>query len=61
VDSLDEGVGIDDIIIDISKTFDLVHHDRLLTKVTASGVDLRAVVLVKEFLVSRTPRVRVGG
>ena len=38
-DSLDEGVSIDAIIIDFSKAFDLVPHDRLLTKLAASGVD----------------------
>ena len=38
-DSLEEGIGIDAIIIDFSKAFDLVPHDRLLTKLAASGVD----------------------
>ena len=61
VDSLDEGVVIDAIIIDSSKTFDLALHDRLLTKLAASGVDSRVVVWVREFLVGRTQRVRVEG
>jgi hypothetical protein len=43
-DSLDEGVGIDAIIIDFSKAFELIPHDRLLTKLTASGVDSKVVV-----------------
>jgi hypothetical protein len=43
-DSLDEGVGIHAIITDISKAFDLVLHDRLLTKVAASVVDSRVVI-----------------
>jgi len=60
-DSLDEGTGIDAIIIDFSKAFDLVHHYRLLTKLAASGVDSRVVVRVREFRVGRTQRVRVGG
>ena len=60
-DSLDEGVVIDAIIIDFSKAFDLVPHDRVLTKVAALGVDSRVVVWVREFLVGRTQRVRVGG
>jgi len=60
-DSLDEGVGIDAIIIDFPKAFDLVPHDRLLTKLAVSAVDSRAVVWVREFLVGRTQRVRVGG
>ena len=53
-DSLDEGVGIYAIIIDFSKAFDLVPHDRLLTKLEASGVNSRVVLRVREFLVGRT-------
>jgi hypothetical protein len=37
--SLDNGRRIDAIILDFSKAFDLVTHDRLLTKIAASGVD----------------------
>jgi len=58
-DSLDEGVGIDAIIIDFSKAFDLIPHDRLLTKMEASGVDSKVVVWVREFLVGRKQRVSV--
>ena len=60
-DSLDEGVGIDAFIIGFSKAFDLVPHKWLLTKLAASGVDWRVVVWVRELLVGRTQRVRVGG
>ena len=60
-DSLDERVGIDAIVIDFSEAFDLVPHDRLLTKLAASGVDSRVVVCIREILVGRTQRVRVGG
>jgi len=55
------GVGIDVIIIDFSKAFDLVPHDRLLTKMAAPGADSRVVIWVREFLLGRTQRVRVGG
>jgi hypothetical protein len=37
--SLDKGGRLEAIIIDFSKAFDLVPHDRLLTKIAASGVD----------------------
>jgi len=60
-DSLDEGVGIDAIIIDFSKAFDLVPHDLLLTKLAASGVDSKVVVWVREFLVGLPQRIRGGG
>ena len=43
-DCLERGVGIDAIIIDFSKSFHLVPHDQLLTKLTASGVGSRLVV-----------------
>ena len=49
------------IIIDISKAFELVSHYRLFTKWTASGVDSRVPVWVREFVVGRTQRVSVGG
>ena len=55
------GVSRDTIIIDFSKAFDLVPHDRLVKKLEASGVDSRIVVWVKEFLVVRTQKVRVEG
>ena len=60
-DSLDEGVGRDVSITDFSKAFDLVPHDRLFKNLAASGVDSRLVVWVRELLVGRTQRVRVGG
>jgi len=60
-DSLDEGIRTDAIIIDFSKAFDFVPHDRLLTKIAATGVDLRVVVWVKEFLLRRSQRVRLDG
>ena len=53
-DSLDEGFTTDAIIIDFPKVFYLVPRDRLLTKIAATGVDLRAIVWVKEFLLGRS-------
>jgi 23S rRNA C2498 (ribose-2'-O)-methylase RlmM len=60
-ESLDNGDRIDVIIVDFSKTFDSVPHGRLLTKVANSGVDSRVVVWIREFLLSRTQRVRIEG
>jgi len=53
---LDEGVGIDAIIIDYSKVFDLVLHELLLKELAASGVVLMVVVCVRDFLVVRLQR-----
>jgi len=60
-DSLDNGDKIDTIIVDFSKAFDLVPHGRLLTKIANSGVDSRVVVWIKEYLLDRMQRVRMGG
>jgi hypothetical protein len=57
----DNGHMIDAIIVDFSKTFDLVPHGRLLTKIANSGVDCGLDVWIREFLLGRTQRVRVGG
>jgi hypothetical protein len=42
-DSLDEGGRADAIVIDFSKALNRVTHDRLLTKISESGVELRVV------------------
>jgi len=42
-DSLDNGDRIDAIVVDFSKDFALVPHDRLLIKIANSSVDLRVV------------------
>jgi hypothetical protein len=60
-DSMDDGDRIDAIVIDFSKAFDLVLHDRLLMKIAIAGVDSRTVTWVREFLRGRTQRVRLGG
>ena len=60
-DSLDEATRLDAIIIDFSKAFHLVPHDRLLKKIAASGVVSRVVVWIREFLMDRSQRVRVWG
>jgi hypothetical protein len=56
---VEEGVMTVVIIIDLSKAFDLFPHDELLTKIAATGVDLRAVAWVKEFLLGLSKRVRL--
>ena len=59
-DSTDKGDRIDAIVIGFSKAFDLVPHDRLLMKIAISGVDSTVVAWVREFLLVRTQRVKVG-
>jgi hypothetical protein len=59
-DSLENVGRINAIIVDFSKAFDLGPHGRLLAKIANSGVDFRVVVRIREFLLGRTQRVRVG-
>ena len=58
--SLDEASRLDSIIIDFSKAFDLVPHDRLLKKIATSGVDSRVVLQIREFLIDGSQRVIIG-
>jgi hypothetical protein len=60
-DSMDNGDRIDAIVIDFSKTFDLIPHDRLLMKIAILGVDSRIFAWVREFLRGSKQRVKVGG
>jgi hypothetical protein len=53
---LDKGARTDAIIINFSKGINLVPNDRLLTKIAATGLDLRVVVWVKEFLLGCSHR-----
>jgi len=46
------------VILNIS---DLVPHDKLLTKIAATGLVLRVAVWVKEFLLGTSQRGRVHG
>jgi len=60
-DSMDNGDRIDAIVINFSKAFELVPQDWLLMKIAISGVDSRLVAWVREFLLGRTQRVKLGG
>jgi len=53
---MDNGDRIDAILIDYSKPFDLVRHDRLLMKIAILSVDSSVVAWVREFLFGRTQR-----
>jgi len=60
-DSMVNGDRIDAIVIDLSKAFDLIPHDRLLMKIAISGVGSRLVACVRKFLRGRTQSVKFGG
>ena len=63
---MEEGDDIDAIYLDFKKAFDTVPHERLLTKLSAYGIEgilLLGNVLtwIRSFLSGRHQRVRVGG
>lgn len=59
-DSLDKGTTVHAIIIDFTKAFDLVPHDKLIQKISRLNIDRRVALWIREFLNSRTQRVRIG-
>jgi hypothetical protein len=52
---------LDAVITDFSKSFDLDHNDRQRKKIADSGVDPMGIVRIREFLLGRSQKVRVGG
>ena len=50
-----------DVMVNFSKASPLVPLDTLLMSIAATGVDLRVVVWVKEFLLGRSESVRADG
>jgi hypothetical protein len=60
-DSLDEASSVGAVLIDFSKAFLRVPHYRLLKKIIDSGVDTMLVVWIREIVLGRSQRVRVGG
>ena len=59
-DFLDDGDRIEAIIVDFSKAFGLVPCGRLLKQIANSDVDCRVVVWIRESLLGRTQRFRLG-
>ena len=59
--SLDCGHPVDIIYLDFSKAFDVVPHERLITKLKAYGIAGNLLVWIKDFLIGRKPRVVLNG
>ena len=58
---LDEGLGVDVIYLDYSKAFDTVPHKRLISKLTAYGINGKVIKWIQEFLSNRRQQVGVRG
>ena len=61
VQSYDEGKQIDSILLDFSKAYDKVDHEKLIVKLKFYGVNSKIVIWIKNFLYKRTQKVLVNG
>mgnify|MGYP002144886812 CR=1 FL=1 len=59
--SLENGNNVDCIYLDFSKAFDCISHSKLITKISAYGIDNLTVAWVSDFLKDRRQRVKVNG
>ena len=57
---LDEGDSVDVIYLDLAKAFDTVPHQRLLIKLSGYGIGRRILEWIKQFLIGRKQKVRIG-
>ena len=60
-DAMDKKMPCDVIILDFTKAFDTVPHERLLLKLRHYGISNRIVSWLRSFLVGRTQRVVLEG
>ena len=59
-ESLDKGLTVGVIAIDLSKAFDCMPHGLLLAKLTAYGFDVDSCELMKSYIIERKQRVKIG-
>ena len=58
---LDSREEVDIAILDFSKAFDVVPHERLLRKLRLYGIEGKCLAWIREFLMGRTQSVLVDG
>ena len=61
IQNFDQNLQTDVVILDFSKAFDTVPHDRLLSKLEHYGIDKQINTWISEFLHNRTQSVLVNG
>ena len=59
-ESVDNGGVFGAIMTDLSKAFDCLHHELLITKLDAYGFDIKSVKLIQQYLSNRKQRVKAG-
>lgn len=57
---VDKGIQVDAILLDFSKAFDVVPHNRLIDKFSGMNLDHRVIRWIENFLTNRTQSVQVG-
>ena len=59
--AIDKGKYFGALLTDLSKAFDCICHELILTKLHAHGFSLRALRLIHSYLTNRKQRTRVNG
>ena len=59
-ESVDSGGAFGALMTDLSKTFDCLHHELLITKLDAYAFDIKSVKLIQKYLSNRKQRVKAG-
>ena len=57
---MDNGDAFGALMTDLSKTFDCLHHELLITKLDAYAFDIKSVKLIQKYLSNRKQRVKVS-
>ena len=57
---LNNGPKIGLVIMDLSKAFDSLNHELLLTKINVYGLDSNSVIFMKSYLINRLERCKIN-
>ena len=60
MESVDSGGVFGALMTNLSKDFDCLHHEQLITKLNVYGFDIKSVELIQQYLSNRKQRVKVG-